>query len=261
MGPLDGRNAYLLLNNEDREVMLMAKVIAHRGGAKWVPENTLAAFRWAAEAGCRWIELDISLLGDGTPVIIHDETLDRTTDAHGPLDQISVADLGTIDAGRWFAPAFAGQRIPTLAQVIDLCFELGLGANLELKPNADNGAALVEATARVLEEKHALNGPWLFSSFHHETLALMAQRLPDIPRGLLYDGIEDKWREKAQARGAKSLHLDQSLIDEKQIPNYRAAGLEVYTYTLNDPKRAAELFAAGLSGVFTDDPLAFEAAL
>lgn len=237
--------------------MLMAKVIAHRGGAKWVPENTLAAFRWAAAAGCRWIELDISLLGDGTPVIIHDDTLDRTTDASGALADLCLADLEGIDAGSWFDARFAGQRIPTLAQVIDLCTELGLGANLELKPSKGNGAALVEASARVLEESEALGGTWLFSSFDHDALAMVARRLPTIPRGLLYEDIKDDWQDKAQALAAKSLHLDQSLIDAAQISEFQAAGLEVYTYTLNDPHRAAELFAAGLSGIFTDDPVAF----
>ncbi len=237
--------------------MLMSKIIAHRGGAKWVPENTLAAFRWAAEAGCRWVELDISLLCDGTPVIIHDETLDRTTNATGALADLCLADLAGIDAGAWFDPRFAGQGIPTLAEVIDLCGALGLGANLELKPSNDNGAALVEATAAVLEERAVLDGPWLFSSFDHEALALMARRLPNIARGLLYEGIEDDWQDKARALAAKSLHLDQSQLQAGQIPEFLQAGLEVYTYTLNDPHRAAHLFAAGLSGIFTDDPLAF----
>ncbi len=240
--------------------MVMAKVIAHRGGASWVPENTLAAFRWAAEHGCRWVELDISLLGDGTPVIIHDQTLERTTDSQGALADLCLADLERIDAGAWFAPAFAGERIPTLGQLLQLCAELGLGANLELKPDANNVEALVEATAQVLEDAQAVGGPWLFSSFEHEALELMAKRLPSIPRGLLYEGIEDRWRDKAAALGAVSLHLDQELIDPALIGQAKAEGLEVFVYTLNDAARAQSLFAAGLSGLFTDDPLLFDPA-
>ncbi len=240
--------------------MVMAKVIAHRGGASWVPENTLAAFRWAAKQGCRWIELDISLLGDGTPVIIHDQRLERTTDSQGALADLSQADLERIDAGSWFAPAFRGERIPTLRQLLQLCADLGLGANLELKPNASNVEALVEATARVLEEAEAVGGPWLFSSFEHQALELMAKRLPSIPRGLLYEGIEAGWRDKAAALGAVSLHLDQALIDPAVISQAKAEGLEVFVYTLNDATRAQALFAAGLAGLFTDDPLLFDPA-
>ena len=240
--------------------MVMAKVIAHRGGAARVPENTLAAFRWAAEQGCQWMELDISLLGDGTPVIIHDQTLERTTDGQGALADLSAADLEGIDAGAWFGADFAGARIPTLRQLLQLCAELGLGANLELKPDETNAAALVEATARVLEEEGLVAGPWLFSSFDHHALALMAERLPQVPRGLLYEGIEGDWRAKARAMGTVSLHLDQELIDPAFIAEARAEGLEVFVYTLNDAERAQMLFSAGLSGLFTDDPLLFDPA-
>ena len=111
------------------------RIVAHRGASRAAPENTLAAIRLASRQGARWLEFDTSLLGDATPVLHHDATLDRCTGATGPLDRLAAADLAGIDAGGWFGAQFAGEPLATLAQALDLFEELGLSANLEMKPH------------------------------------------------------------------------------------------------------------------------------
>ena len=109
------------------------EVQAHRGASAVAPENTLAAFRAAAEQGARWVELDVALLADGTLVVIHDDSVDRTTSGSGNLGTLNRADLDRLDAGAWFHARFAGERLPTLDETIEVLGELGLGANVEIK--------------------------------------------------------------------------------------------------------------------------------
>ena len=106
------------------------RIVAHRGASRAAPENTLIAFRLAARQGARWLEFDVSLLGDGTPVLHHDRTLDRCTDGTGRLDRLTAADLAGIDAGRWFGAQYTGEPLATLEQALDLIGELDLSANL-----------------------------------------------------------------------------------------------------------------------------------
>ena len=98
----------------------LAPVIGHRGAAKRAPENTLAGLRRAHELGAAWVEFDVMLSGDGVPILIHDETLERTTDGHGAVPDHGLAAIRELDAGAWFAPAYAGERVPTLEEAIDL---------------------------------------------------------------------------------------------------------------------------------------------
>ena len=128
------------------------RVYAHRGMSALAPENTLAAFALCAEHGVRWFELDVDVLADGTVVVVHDTTLDRTTDRGGAYHGLSAADLAGIDCGSWFSAAFAGEPLPTLPQVVALMNESGLNANVELKSTDRRRAgALVAAVARDLE--------------------------------------------------------------------------------------------------------------
>ena len=111
----------------------MDKIIAHRGASAVAPENTLAAFRKAAELGCKWLEFDVRMLGDGTVVVIHDARFDRTSDTSLAMKDAKSSDLDRIDAGGWFSATFAGERVPTFAQTLALMLDLGLSGNVELK--------------------------------------------------------------------------------------------------------------------------------
>src|SRR5436190_15911165 len=108
-------------------------VIAHRGASAYAPENILVTFKEAKRLGAKWIEFDVMLAGSGEVVVIHDVTVDRTTDGKGPVSDYLYSDLKKLDAGSWFSPAFAGAEIPTLEQVIALSEEYDLCANIEIK--------------------------------------------------------------------------------------------------------------------------------
>ena len=125
-------------------------VFAHRGLPTRAPENTLAAFRLAHSVGARWLELDVDILADGTPIVLHDSTLDRTTNRSGSIYGLSSGDLSRVDAGAWFSPQYAGEPIPTLTEVVGLLNETGMHCNVELKSNEVGAAAsltLVENTS------------------------------------------------------------------------------------------------------------------
>jgi len=109
-------------------------VIGHRGTANLAPENTLAGIRRAQEEGAGWVEFDVKLTSDGIPILMHDDRLGRTTNGKGKVALASLKDIQALDAGSWFAPEFAGERVPTLRATLELCIELGLGINVELKP-------------------------------------------------------------------------------------------------------------------------------
>src|SRR5438067_2355598 len=108
-------------------------LIAHRGGSLEAPENTLAAFRHAIELGMRYVELDVQMSRDGELVVIHDETVDRTTGGHGPVARLTFEELHRLDAGSHFGPEYAGERIPILREVLELCADAGVGVVVEIK--------------------------------------------------------------------------------------------------------------------------------
>mgnify|MGYP000211950709 CR=1 FL=1 len=241
--------------------MYADKVTAHRGACAHAPENTLAAMRVAHETGARWVETDVSLLGDGSPVICHDPTVDRCTDGSGALADLSLAQISSLDAGRWFSGAYVGEPLPTLKQMLDLCLELELGLNLELKVHDGEAPALVETVLNHLYRTDYPLERFLVSSFDHHALALMHQQQSSVATGLLYDSISPGWAALAETCGAVSLHPNFRKLAEEEIRAVRAAGLDLYVYTPNDPAEVAPLWEGGISGVITDEPALFLEAL
>ena len=231
-------------------------VLAHRGLPSAAPENTMAAFRAAADAGARWIETDVDLLADGTPVLIHDTALERTTDRGGSIYGLRAADLAHVDAGSWFGPDFAGERLPTLEAFIDFVNERGLNANIELKAN-EQGAArsveLVDTLAAALERLDA-GRQVLVSSFSQPLLMAFHQRHPQYATAVLYESatIRPDWRSVAELCGAVAIHPEDAGLTEAMVRSARAAGYGVNVWTVNRPDRANQLFNWGCTGVFTD---------
>lgn len=220
------------------------------------PENTLAAFRLCAEHSVRWFEFDCDLLADGTVVVVHDSTLDRTTSASGGYHALVAADLGAIDAGSWFSPDFAGELLPTLPQVIALMNDLGLDANLEIK-SAGAGAAhthrLVAAVARDLEELDPAREV-LVSSFNPVLLGEFHRLAPQWPIACL---VEDRWWAGmwgpiADLLGACAIHPEHRGLTERRVRRIRESGRDVNVWTVNAEDRAEELFGWGVTGIFTD---------
>lgn len=238
------------------------RVIGHRGAAASAPENTLAGFRKAAALGVRWVEFDVRLSADKRAILLHDDTLERTTSGRGPAAALSFDALRRLDAGSWFGAAFAGERVPSLDETMALLAGLGLGAVIELKP----APGAEEATGRAVAELVARDWPAtlpapLLSSFKPVSLQAARDAAPDIERALLVGGLPQDWRQQAAALGCRMLHCDQRRLDRDAVAAVGSAGLPVFAYTVNEWERAKELFAWGVDAVFSDCPERIEAGL
>ena len=232
----------------------LPRLIGHRGAKESAPENTLASIRAAARQGATWVEVDVALTRDGVPVVLHDETLERTTSGTGALADTDWADLQRLDAGSWFDARFAGERVPSFDALLNLVLELGLGFNAEIKPTPGRGVETAETALNALKRRWPSNRPLLVSSFEPECLDVAKALAPEIPRGyLLWDPPAD-WAAIADRVGAATLNVEQGRQSAESIAAYRATGRPVLAYTVNDAARARTLFGWGVSTVFTDAP-------
>ncbi|MDH3737613.1 MAG: glycerophosphodiester phosphodiesterase family protein [Alphaproteobacteria bacterium] len=232
-------------------------VIAHRGGAANAPENTLAAFRETARLGVTWVEVDVSLLRDGTAVLFHDDTIERCTNGRGRILDCTFADLEPLDAGSWFAPEFAGERVPTLAQALAEAEMLGLSLNFELKLHGQEGEALVDTFVAGLSDSGIAPERTFVSSFDHGLIANLHRLCPELPRGLLFKKLARRWQETAEQCEVSGIVANHQRVGAAEIASIRSAGYNAYVYTVNDPAHAAALWDAGLTGVITDRPQGF----
>ncbi|MDO4412897.1 glycerophosphoryl diester phosphodiesterase [Cutibacterium sp.] len=231
------------------------RIFAHRGLNRRAPENTMAAFRKAVDAGVTWIETDVDVLQDGTVIICHDTTLDRTTNCTGSYYKLNRADLAFIDAGSWFSPAYAGEPLPTLFQLVDYMNETGLNANIEIKSNEAGAAMTRQLISAVAHELRRLHGPQVIvSSFNHVLLHEFHALAPDIPLGCLYEtaALYEDWRSILELVGATYIHPEDRDLTRERVAAFRDAGFGVNVWTVNSVARAHELFNWGVEGVFTD---------
>lgn len=230
-------------------------VIGHRGAAASAPENTLASFRRAAAEGARWVEFDVQLTSDGVPVVFHDASLERTTDGGGRLDRTPLPALKRMDAGSWFDPAFAGERVPTLEETLILLVRMGLGANIEVKARGARAAETARRAVATAREVWPAAAPApLFSSFAPTALAAVREAAPDWPRGLLRSRLTPAALSAARWLGCASLHLDHRYLEAHQVRKTREAGLVPVAWTVNDTARARRLWDWGVAAVITDTP-------
>lgn len=233
----------------------LAPVIGHRGAAARAPENTLAGLRKAHALGATWVEFDVMLSGDEVPLLIHDETLRRTTSGRGRVPALSAAAIRALDAGSWFDGTFAGERVPTLEEAVALLLNLGLHANLEVKPARGFERRTGEVVARTLARIWPADGPRLLvSSFARDALAPMQALLPNRPRGLLATALPKDWAEALQRLQCATLHLDHSRVGAGVLQHLVEQDVPVLFYTVNDAARANDLLGQGAAAVFTDVP-------
>jgi len=225
------------------------RIIAHRCGGTLAPENTLAGLRVAAGLGIEGVEFDVMLSRDGVPVLMHDETLERTTDGRG-----RVADHDLAELKRLHVRPDAGERIPTLAEAWQLCAELGLWANIEIKPAAGQERATGTAIGRFLESRRWRDGAGVVSSFAEEALLAFAQEAPDIPRALLVREIPADWQARLARTGCTALHCAAREAIPERLAEALAAGVPVACYTINSREAGERLLAAGVAAIFTDRP-------
>lgn len=235
------------------------KIVAHRGGGKLAPENTLAAMRCGLAHGFHAVEFDVMLSRDGVPVLMHDQDLGRTVKGAGRISDFSVQELTTMDAGAWFAPEFAGERVPLYRDVLDFCKSNGIWMNVEIKPvegfERETGLVVGELTRRMFAEEIAAGDVSrlpLFSSFSFDAVIAAKTTAPDIPRGFLVEEIPADWRERLQMLGAVALHTDQKKLTQPLAQAVKQAGYGLFCYTVNDIQRARDILSWGVDGFCTD---------
>lgn len=231
--------------------MIYPRIIAHRCGGALAPENTLTGLRLAARLGCTGVEFDAMLAADGVPVLMHDETLERTTCGRGRVGDLDSDRLARLDAGSRHHPAFAAEQVPTLDEALRLCAALGLWANVEIKPAAGQEAVTGQVVAR---HAAAATGKLLLSSFSSLALRAAAEEAVQLPRAMVFEAIPADWRERLMETGARALHSAASALTVDALQAVRDAGFPLACYTVNRREDAERLFAMGVSAVFTDRP-------
>jgi glycerophosphoryl diester phosphodiesterase len=232
---------------------LHPRIIGHRGGGTVAPENTLAGIRKAAEMGLGGVEFDVMLTADRIPVLIHDETLERTTSGQGHVAATSYAKLAALDAGGWLGPEYRGERVPDFERAAKLCVELGLWANVEIKPAAGFERDTAEIACRVVARLWAGASPKpLLSSFQGICLEVAQAEAPEFERGYLTDRIEHDWRDSARRLGCVSVHCNFQHLTAALADEVRRAGFGLLCYTVNDADTARRLFSWGVDAIFTD---------
>jgi len=233
----------------------LPRVIGHRGVAATAPENTLTGFRLAAEAGFSWVEFDVMLSADEIPMLHHDEKLGRADNGRGRVCEQDAAALKRLDAGAWFGPEFAGERIPVFADAIACCRALDLAMNVEIKPAAGHEIRTAEVVSEMLNALCPdLTDRIVVSSFERQCLKVAKEKAPDFYRGYLCDSLADGWRQAAEDLGCVSVHPNHRPLTEASVAAIREAGFRTLTYTVNDPLRAATLISWGVDAVITDEP-------
>lgn len=227
-------------------------IVAHRGGGKLAPENTLAAIDLGARLGHQMIEFDAKLSQDGEIFLLHDDTLDRTSNGWGIAGELPWEKLLQLDAGEWFSGAFAGERLPTLAQVAERCRQHQIAANIEIKPTSghevNTGRAIALAARQLWQGQTAP----LLSSFSYRALDAAMEAAPELPRGLLLDEWDERWPEMTRALECVSIHLNHKLLDAERVALLKQAGLRILVYTVNKPERARQLLQWGVDAICTD---------
>jgi glycerophosphoryl diester phosphodiesterase len=234
----------------------LPKIIGHRGACGYAPENTLESIKAAAEMGCEWVELDVKLTKDCVPVIFHDETLERTTNGSGNMADITFAELQSLEAGSWYGDSFAGIKIPTLEEAIDVILKHKLGLNLEIKPcpgrEVETAEVAMDHLSRIWDDPQKL----LISSFQHVSLETCHELSPDWKRALLMDAPLKNWRELADHLDVCAININgrDMTLTQEGVEEYIDTGRLVCAYTINDPARAKTLFSWGVDAVFSDVP-------
>lgn len=234
------------------------EVQAHRGASALAPENTIAAFRAAAEQGAKWVELDVALLADDTLVVIHDDSVDRTTSGTGNLGAMTWAEASALDAGSWFNAKFAGEQLPTLDQTIAALGELGLSANIEIKQHEHHKSLdLLVSSVQAAIRQRASQTKVMISSFDAECLKAMHRLEPELEMAMLWTMPPQDWAEQLAAIPATTIHMHYKALSIGLLEETSRRGIKVRAWTCNSPLELVSFWGAGLAGVISDNPKLF----
>jgi glycerophosphoryl diester phosphodiesterase len=235
--------------------IMIPPVIAHRGASGYAPENTLAAFAQAKALGANWVEFDVMLTKDDEVIVIHDDTLERTSNGKGHVADFSYSELKKLDAGSWFQPKFSHEKIPNLRAVIELLNANQLNANIEIKTQIGKENLLVEKVIEQVDRHWQKNLPApLFSSFSLPTLEIVRKISPHAALGFLMDEWINDWESICDRLNCVSVNVNHAILDAEKIHAIKATQRLLVPYTVNQVERAKELFALGVDAVFSDFP-------
>lgn len=226
--------------------------VAHRGAGKLAPENTMAAFRLGAQHGYRMFECDAKLSADGVVFLMHDATLDRTTNGTGVGGDRNWSELSQLDAGGWHSRAYAGEPLPTLESLARFCIANDHFLNIEIKPTPGVEQRTGEVVAAQAARLFAGRTPPLLTSFRPESLLGAMKTAPELPRGLLLDTLWDGWFDHAMKLQCVAIVCNHALWDAALVRKAKDAGLRCLSYTVNDEWAAQRLLALGTDAVITD---------
>jgi glycerophosphoryl diester phosphodiesterase len=228
--------------------------VAHRGAGKLAPENTLAAFRLGAEHGYRMFECDAKLSADGVPFLLHDSTLERTTNGRGIAGERAWSELAQLDAGGWHSRRYAGEPVATLEALIRFCLANRHDLNIEIKPTPGVERKTGEVVARLAAKLWAdADRPLPFlTSFAPDALRGAMAAQPELPRGLLLETLRDGWLDTARELGCVAIVCNHALWDTATVAQVHGAGMRALSYTVNDEWAAQRLIDLGTDGIITD---------
>lgn len=233
--------------------MYFTKILAHRGASGYAPENTMAAFKKAIELKADGIELDVHLSKDGHLIVMHDETLDRTSNGKGLILNYTLEQLKELDAGSWFSEEFKGEKIPTLNEVLDLIKETSLYLNIEIKAGYKFYPNIEEKVLNLLNEYNMMKR-CIISSFDHYCLARVKELNEHINTGILYSAaLYEPW-EYARSLKVSALHPDYITLDEDFIKGATSHNFQINTYTVNDESAMKKLATFKVSSIITNYP-------
>ena len=241
------------------------KIVAHRGAGTRAPENTLAGFRVGLEHGYTAFETDAMLSKDGVAVLMHDPKFGRTIRDTRSVPELTAAQIRELDAGSWYSPFYAGEPPAGFEQAVRWCRRNGVWLNIEIKPAPGFEKVTGETVGRLTTELYRdiireggaradgiVPAVPLFSSFKPDALRAAKLTAPDIPRGLLIDEIPPNWRELLEEIDCVALHCNHKRLTREMLDEVHAMGRWVFCYTVNDPRRVAELLHMGVDALCTD---------
>ncbi len=229
-------------------------LIAHRGGSLEAPENSMAAFRHAIEIGMRFVELDVQMSRDGVLMVIHDESVDRTTEGSGAVGGLTYEELRRLDAGSKFGAEFAGEKIPTLREVFELCLDAGVGVVVELKsPGLYDG--MEEKVAALIGEIWIRGGADMWCiSFDHDAIRRMRELDPALLLGYLYPPSAESFVQPDDTIQAYCPFYMTALAHPEEVERAHRLGKHVLVYTVNEEDEMRRVAEGGIDGMVSDRP-------
>ena len=223
--------------------MRNSRVIGHRGVKGYEPENTMRSFKRAIAMGCEWIEFDVRVV-EGIAVVIHDDTVERTSNGMGELRSIGLKAARALDFGK-------GEQLPLLSEVMD---ELRGECGLQIEIKGSDGEDVIAQAIKAQMQAGFSSDDILVSAFDHRLLARFKKHLPTVNLGALVYGVPFDLANTATALGCYSVHLNREYVTPELMQDIKARGLKCFVYTVNNRVEAEHLFAQGVDGVFSDVP-------